>query len=49
MEINPKLPQYFEKLKSDFQELSMNPSKEQLEKVKGDLEQFINEINNLNI
>ena len=49
MDINPKLPQYFEKLKSDFHELSMNPNPEQLEKVKGDLKLFMNEIDNLNI
>lgn len=49
MKFNPKLPQYFEKLKREFQELAEHPDKEHLEQFKGDLKQFVNEINNISM
>ena len=47
MKINPKLPQHFEKLKHDFQELAAHPDHEHLEKFKGGLRQFMKEIDTL--
>ena len=49
MNINPKLPQYFEKLKQEFHELAQHPDKEHLEQFKGDLKQFMNEIDNISM
>lgn len=47
MNINPKIPQHFEKLKHDFHQLAEHPDKKQLEQFKGELKQFIQEIDNL--
>jgi len=49
MKLNPKLSQYFDKLKNDFQQLSTNPNKEHLENVKKDLKQITSEIDNINM
>lgn len=49
MQVDPKLSKYFEKLKSEFNALEKNPNKQHLEKFKGELKQFMNEINNWRI
>lgn len=47
MEINQKMYKQFDDLTCSWEKLKKNPNAEELAKVKGELQQFLNEVNNL--